>query len=126
MTSILIVEDHPAFTQAVTRLLRSQYDVSACPTAEDALEHLQDNEDDLVLIDISLPGRNGLWLVNAIREIRPGLPCLILSGYDNKLYLQQAMDAGARGYILKEDLPGLLEGIRTALNGGTYVSAAMK
>ncbi len=126
MTSILIVEDHPAFTKALSRLLKAHYDVSTSPTAEDALERIQEHKADLVLIDISLPGRNGLWLLGAVREIRPDLPCMVLSGYDNKLYLQQAMDAGSRGYILKEDLPGLLIGIRTALNGETYISAAMR
>ena len=126
MTSILIVEDHPAFAQALTRLLKSRYDAETARTAEDALERLQDSGADLVLIDISLPGRNGLWLLHALQNIRPGIPCLILSGYDSRLYLQQALEAGARGYILKEDLPGLLEGIQAALSGGTYVSAALR
>ena len=126
MTSILIVEDHPAFAQAVTRLLKSHYDVTVCPTAEDALEHVQGGSGDLALVDISLPGRNGIWLLNAIREIRRELPCVVLSGYANRRYLQQALEAGARGYVLKEDLPGLMESIRTALSGGNYISDAMK
>ena len=83
-------------------------------------------EVDLVLIDISLPGRNGIWLVNALREIKPRLPCLVLSGYASKHYVEQAMDAGARGYVLKEDVPGILEGIRLALTGGVYISEALR
>ena len=126
MTSILIVEDHPAFAQAVMRLLQSRYDAETARTAEDALEHIQDSGADLVLIDISLPGRNGIWLLHALQNIKPGLPCLVLSGYANKLYVQESLEAGARGYILKEDLPGLLEGIQRVLKGGTYVSAALR
>jgi DNA-binding NarL/FixJ family response regulator len=126
MTSILIVEDHPAFAQAVAHLLQSRYDAETAHTAEEALERLQDSGADLVLIDISLPGRNGLWLLNALQNIKPGLPCLVLSGYANELYVEQSLEAGARGYILKEDLPGLLEGIQAVLNGGTYVSAALR
>ncbi len=126
MTRILIVEDHPSFAQALARLLQSRYDAETAQTAEEALERLQDSGSDLVLIDISLPGRNGIWLLNALQQIKPDLPCLMLSGYANKLYVQQCMDAGARGYVLKDDVPGLLEGIQTALNGGTYVSAALR
>ncbi len=126
MTRILVVEDHPAFAQALSRVLQSRYDAVTAQTAEDALERLQDSGSDLVLIDISLPGRNGIWLLNALHEIKPDLPCLMLSGYANKLYVQQCLDAGARGYVLKDDVPGLLEGIQTALNGGTYVSEALK
>ncbi len=126
MARILVVEDHPAFAQALSRLLQSRYDAETAQTAEDALERLQASGADLALIDISLPSRNGIWLLSALHKIRPGLPCLMLSGHANKLYVQQCLDAGARGYVLKEDLPGLLEGIQTALNGGTYVSEALR
>ena len=128
MTSILLVEDHRTFAQSLESMLRGrgQYEVQMAGTAEHALEWLQDCEVDLVLIDISLPGRNGIWLVNALREIKPRLPCLVLSGYASKHYVEQAMDAGARGYVLKEDVPGILEGIRLALTGGVYISEALR
>ena len=128
MTRIVVVEDHPSFAKALAHMLqrRGEHQVEIIPTGEEALEFLQDCSPDLVLIDISLPGRNGLWLVEALHQMQPGLPCLMLSGHDNRRYVDQAMQAGARGYVLKEDLPGLLDGIRAALTGGTYISESLR
>ncbi len=128
MATILVVEDHPAFAQSVARLLheRNHYDVEILRTGEDALEHLQDRDVDVVLIDISLPGRNGVWLARALHGLKPSLPCVILSGYANKVYVDQALEAGARGYVLKEDIQGLLAAIREALTGGVYISEALR
>jgi DNA-binding NarL/FixJ family response regulator len=80
----------------------------------------------LALIDISLPGRSGLWLAKAIAEKQPGVPCLMLSGYPITLYVREAMASGARGYILKDDVPGILEGIHQVLAGGTFISQALR
>jgi DNA-binding NarL/FixJ family response regulator len=116
------------FVQSLSNLLRGrgQYEVQTARTAEDALEQLQESDVDLALVDISLPGRNGIWLVSALRAIKPRIPCLILSGYASKPYMEQAMEAGARGYVLKEDVPGILDGIRLVLTGGMYISEAMR
>ncbi len=128
MTSILVVEDHPIFIQSLTRLLREHghYDVEAVATTEQALAQLQAAKPDLALIDISLPGRSGITLVKALHDSNPSLPCLILSGHASGLYVQESMDAGASGYVLKDDVPGILEGIRVALDGGTYISGALR
>lgn len=128
MTSILVVEDHPLFIQSLTRLLREQghYEVSTAGSAEQAVERLKQMDADLVLIDVSLPGRSGITLLSAVRDLKPSLPCLILSGLWTARYVQESIAAGARGYILKDDVPGILEGIRAALNGGTFFSEALK
>ncbi len=128
MTSVLIVEDHPAFAESLTRLLRGRasYQVERAATGEDALEKLQDLDVDLAIVDVSLPGRSGIWLVSALHEMKPHLPCLVLSGRANRIYVEQAMEAGARGYVLKEDVPGVLEAVRQVLTGGTYISAALR
>ncbi len=128
MTSILMVEDHPLFMQSLTRLLRErgQYEVTAVGSAEQALERLADLTVDLVLIDVMLPGRSGIALVTAVQGLRPALPCLVLSGYASFSYARESMEAGARGYVLKDDVPGILAGIQAALDGGTFVSEAVR
>lgn len=128
MTSILVIEDHPLFVQSLVRLLRDrgQYDVTAVASAEQALEQLPGSSYDLALVDVSLPGKNGIELVNDIRDQKPGLPCLMVSGHLAPHYVNQSMAAGARGYVLKEDINGILEGIQQILGGGTYVSPALR
>src|SRR5512135_1048390 len=117
MTSILVVEDHPAFKESVERLLsqRGGYEVTTAPTGEQALQKITDHDFDLVLLDISLPGRSGIWLLRAIRKRKPKIPCLMLSGFSAGFYVQQAIEEGARGYVLKDDVPGILDGIQQVL-----------
>ncbi len=128
MTSILVVEDHPLFAESLSRLLRDRgkYEVTTAGTGERAQELLEESSFDLLLIDISLPGRSGIWLLKEVRQAKPGLPCLMLSGYAKAPYVQQSMEAGARGYVLKEDIPGILDGIRAALEGRTFISEAVR
>ena len=127
MATLMLVEDHHQFAEALTRLLQTQgnHQVEVSYTAESAFQYLRDTPVDLVLIDISLPGLSGIWLLKALRELQPDMPCLILSGHARIGYVERAMDAGAHGYVLKDDLPGILEGIRVALNGGVYISPAL-
>ncbi len=127
MASILVVEDHPLFVQSLVRLLRDRggYSVSSVGSGEEALQQL-DGKFDLVLIDVSLPGMSGIDLLDEIREKRPQLPCLMVSGHVATHYVHQSMESGARGYVLKEDISGILEGIKQVLRGGTFVSRALR
>ena len=127
MTTILVIDDHPIFRKSLDRLLRTygNYEVVTAASSEQALEMVQHNKFDLALIDVSLPARSGIWLVERIREVRPELPCLMLSGLANMVYVQQSIEAGARGYVLKDDVPGITEGIRVVLDGGTFISDAL-
>ncbi len=121
--NILLVEDHDGFAGAAAHILRSRgYEAETARTAEEALRRVQGRYFDLVLIDVSLPGRNGIWLLKNLAQTKPGLPCLMLSGYANQRYVDQSLSAGAHGYVLKEDLPGLLEAIEAVLRGGRYIS----
>ena len=128
MTSILVVEDHPVFVQSLVRLLRERgkFEATAVGTGERALEYLSEVNVDLVLIDVSLPGISGIRLLSGIHSLKPDLPCLMVSGHLAQHYVQQSMAAGARGYVLKEDIPGILEGIHAALGGQTYISEALR
>jgi DNA-binding NarL/FixJ family response regulator len=128
MTSILVVEDHPLFVQSLLRLLRDRgnHQAEAVSSGEQALEVLSRESYDIVLIDVSLPGMNGIDLMAQIHEIKPSLPCLMVSGHMAPQFVSQSMDAGARGYVLKEDIPGILEAIKQVTRGGTFVSRALR
>ncbi|HEX5838605.1 MAG TPA: response regulator transcription factor [Anaerolineales bacterium] len=129
MVSILVIDDHAAFGKALVRLLsgRANLDVVGVITSgEAALEKLPALDVDLVLVDVSLPRMNGIELVRLIHERFPEKPCMMLSGHLTPFYVQRALEAGARGYVLKEDIPGVLEGIERILKGETYISKALR
>ncbi len=128
MTSILVVEDHPVFTQSLVRLLRERgkFEVTTAGSGEEAVEQVKQASPDLVVIDVSLPGMSGIRLLKALHEVKPGIPCLMLSGHLANQYVMQSMAAGARGYVLKDDIPGIMEGIQLVLNGGTFISRALR
>lgn len=125
--SLFLVEDHKVFARALLRLLNTNQDLNVlgvAETAENALEQLAElnAKVDLVLADISLPKRSGIDLVEELHKKYPGLPCVVLSGHLSLDYVHRAMDAGARGYLIKENPRGLLEGIHRVLNGEMYIS----
>jgi DNA-binding NarL/FixJ family response regulator len=129
MSSILLIEDHPMFANTIQHFLTSQADLEITgivKTGEEALEKLPELKIDLVLADVSLPTMNGIEAVRQIHVIYPHLHCLILSGHMSQKYVKLALNAGASGYVLKDDVNGLLEGIRKALAGEFYVSPALR
>jgi len=94
-----------------------------CETAATALEIVISNSPDLVLTDITLPGRSGLELIKDIHAVEPDLPILVISMHDESLYAERALRAGARGYIMKhEGGPRLMQAVRRVLGGHVYVS----
>ena len=129
MSSILVVEDHLLFADSIQRLLDKQTGleiVDVVQSGEEALKKLPELKVDLVLVDVSLPAMNGIDLVQQIRSEFPQIRCLILSGHMIQSYVKRSLDAGAHGYVLKDDMNGILEGIRRALNGEIYVSSALR
>jgi len=124
-SSILLVEDHEAFAKALLSIVNKEENlnvVAVVGTAEEALDKLSELSIDLVLVDVSLPRVNGINLVAAIREKYPSLPCMMLSGHLSPEYVRRALDAGARGYMIKDNPAGILEGIQRVFSGGIYVS----
>lgn len=122
---IFIVEDHPAMRQSLVALVGNEGDFQVCgeaPSAEEALARLIDAEVDLVLVDISLPGRDGITLIKQLREKRPDMPTLAVSGHESAIYGPPVMAAGARGYVMKRHIQQLLPAIRAVLDGDTYLS----
>ena len=129
MSSILLIEDHIQFAQAIQRLLTRQTDleiVDIVHSGEEALKKLPGLKVDLALVDVSLPNVNGIDLVQRIHSQFPGLRCLMLSGHATQNYVKRSLDVGASGYILKDDVNGILEGIRRVLDGEIYVSRALR
>lgn len=129
MSSILIIEDHNVFASAIRRLLTGQPGlkvVDIVPSGEEALKKLPGLVVDLVLVDVSLPTASGIEVVQQIRAEYPHLRCLMLSGHMSQIYVKRSLDVGAYGYILKDDVNGILEGIKRALAGEIYVSPALQ
>ena len=129
MSSILLVEDHMLFAIAIQRLLTKQTDleiVNIVQSGEEALKKLPELKVDLVLVDVSLPAMSGIDLVQQICIEFPHIRCLMLSGHVTQKYVKRSLAVGASGYILKDDVNGILEGIRRVLNGETYLSEALR
>ena len=129
MTSIFLVEDHAIFAQSLLRVLREKghWDVIAVAvSAEEALEKIPGLDIDLVLVDVSLPQRSGISLVFLLHEKYPHLPCVMLSGHLSPHYVRTSLEAGARGYLVKDRAEGILKGIRRVLEGEIYVSEELR
>jgi DNA-binding NarL/FixJ family response regulator len=129
MASILVIEDHVVFGKALVRLLTEKANVEVVDvvrSAEEALEKLPSLNVDLVLIDVSLPTINGIQLVGMIHRQFPNMLCLMLSGHLTPFYVKRSLEAGARGYVLKDDIAGVLEGVERVLEGEIYVSSALR
>lgn len=129
MTSIFLVEDHAIFAQSIRRLLheKGHLDVVAVAgSAEEALEKIPALEVDLVLVDVSLPQRSGISLVLLLHQQYPTLPCVMLSGHMSPHYVRSSLEAGARGYLIKDRAEGILIGIQRVLEGEIYVSEELR
>jgi DNA-binding NarL/FixJ family response regulator len=126
---ILIVDDHPMMRQGLAQLIGAEPDLAVCGEAENAgqaLDALGALKPDLVLADISLPGKNGLELIKDFHAVRPGLPVLVISMHDESLYAERVLRAGGRGYIMKQEGgKKLMLAIRQVLGGKIYVSEKM-
>ncbi|MBO6576205.1 MAG: response regulator transcription factor [Rhodothermales bacterium] len=126
MTRILIVDDHPLMRKGLAMSLEAEGDlrvVAQCADAQAALDALGEQEVDLCVVDVSLPGMSGLELIKHIQAAKPGLPILVASRHDEALYAERAIRAGARGYVMKlEAADVIVKAVRRVLRGGIYVS----
>lgn len=126
---VAIVEDHTLMREGLAQLVNSQPDMSVIVEAGDAssgLSGILQTQPDLALIDITLPGRNGLELVKDVVAQMPKLPILVVSMHDETLYAERALKAGAKGYLMKDsDKATIVSAIRRILAGGFYVSDRM-
>jgi DNA-binding NarL/FixJ family response regulator len=129
VTRLLVVEDNAILATTLTRFLSGQGDlkvVALVPTAEAALERLRTLLIDLVLVDVALPGMNGIDLVATLHKQYPELPCLILSGHNEIAYVGRAIAAGAKGYVVKGDPLAILAAVARVLAGEIYLSEELR
>lgn len=126
---ILIVDDHPMMREGLRTLISREHDLAVCGEAEtagQALEAVANLKPELVLADISLPGRNGVELIKDIRSLQPAVLILVISMHDESLYAERVLRAGARGYIMKQESgPTMIQAIRQVLAGRIYLSDKM-
>jgi DNA-binding NarL/FixJ family response regulator len=123
---VLIVDDHPIFRAGLTGLVNMEAELTVSGEANDAKQAMQAVEKlhpDLVLLDMSLPGKGGLELLKDIRALAPQTPVLIISMHDETLYAERVIKAGGRGYIMKQEGPEkIVHAIRKVLSGSISVS----
>jgi DNA-binding NarL/FixJ family response regulator len=128
-TRVFIVDDHPIVRQGLAQMINQEADLTVCGEAEDAqnaLNAVAELHPDLVLIDLSLKGGSGLELIKALRSRQNTLPVLVVSMHDESLYVERALRAGARGYIMKHEATDIMmSAIRRVLRGEIYVSDKM-
>jgi DNA-binding NarL/FixJ family response regulator len=126
---ILIVDDHPMMRQGLAQLIENESDLAVAGEANDANEALEmvlRTPPDLVLADITLPGKNGLELIKDVQAAHPGLPILIISMHDEALYAERVLRAGGRGYIMKQEGgKRIMQAIRQVLSGQIFVTEKM-
>src|ERR1700721_3692251 len=125
-TTVFVVDDHPIVRQGLTLLINRESDLAVCGEAEEmhsALRSIQAVKPDILIVDISLNGPDGLELLKNIRITSPRLPVLILSMHDESIYAERALRAGANGYIMKQEATEkVLVAIRHILQGEVYLS----
>lgn len=125
-TRVLLVDDHVVVRQGLKALFADETDIEVIGEASngrEALEFLENWEPDVVLMDISMPGLNGIEATRQIQQRHPGVKVVVLSMHANEEYVFQVLQAGASGYVLKQsDSLEVLSAIRAAVAGGSFLS----
>jgi len=125
-SKVFLVEDHPMFCERLAQVINSQSELTVigeAGSAEDALKPILETEPDILLVDISLPGKSGLVFIKSLREQKIAIPVLVLSTHDDSTYAERAIFHGANGYISKNgSASDVLSAIRCILSGGIYLS----
>lgn len=127
---ILIVDDHPIVRDGLNLRISAEVDLEVCGEAESvaqALERVAETNPDLLIVDIALKASHGLELIEQLAQRFPQVKMLVVSGFEESLYAERAIRAGAQGYLNKQESnENLVEAIRVVLRGDCYLSEAMK
>jgi DNA-binding NarL/FixJ family response regulator len=126
---LVIVDDHPLFRKGLQEMIHSDGSFAICGEAGDAAEAMdviRKLHPDMAIVDLSLPGANGIELIKNIRAEFQKLPILVLSMHEESLYALRALRAGAEGYVMKhEAMANVIQAIHEVFSGRPYLSPAM-
>lgn len=126
---VLIADDHAIVRKGLREILREASEtttVGEASNGSEALDKIHREAWDVVVLDITMPGQNGLEVLKELKRLQPGLPVLMLSMHSGYHYVMGSLRAGASGYLNKETAPEeLVTAIRTAIDGGIYVSRSL-
>ncbi len=129
MIRVLIADDHAVVREGLKRIVAQNADMEVAGEAgngHEVLDFARRHECDLVLLDLAMPGKDGLDTLKELKLLRPHLPVLVLSVYPEEQYAVRLLRAGAAGYLTKESAPEeLVSAIRKVSRGGRYVSEAL-
>ena len=129
MIKILIADDHAIVREGLKRIVAETADMAVADEAisgHEVLEKVRNNEYDVVILDISMPGRGGVDILKQLKGQRPHLPILILSMHPEEQYAVRVLKAGAAGYLTKESAPDeLITAIQRVSTGRKYVSSSL-
>lgn len=123
---VLLVDDHPTFRQGLKFIITQSGEFAVCGEADGAsaaISECRSLRPDLVLVDVSMPGLNGIELVKMILAEMPSMPILVVSMHEETLYALRALKAGAKGYVMKaEAMASIATAMRQVAEGKIYVS----
>ena len=126
---VLIADDHAIVRKGLREILREASEtttVGEASNGSEALDKIHNEAWDVVVLDITMPGQNGLEVLKELKRRQPNLPVLMLSMHSGYHYVKGSLKAGASGYLNKETAPEeLVTAIRTAIDGGIYVSRSL-
>ena len=129
MKQIFIADDHGLIREGFKRLIEAEVGLEVIGESDnglDALSFLREHDCDLLVLDISMPGKNGLELLKELKVLRPGLKVLILTMHPEDRFALRALRAGADGYLTKVSAPKeLIKAIEKVLNGGKYITESL-
>jgi DNA-binding NarL/FixJ family response regulator len=127
---IYIVDDHPVVRRGLSQFINSRDGFAVCGEASDAnaaIMEINEKNPDIVIVDINLKGTSGIDLIKAIKGRHRGINVLVLSMHEENEYVERAMRAGARGYLLKNDSEDLLlEAVTSIMNNKVYLSSSIR
>jgi len=129
MIDILIVDDHAIVREGLQAILKLEEGISVVGMAKNGAEALKvvtSHKVDVIILDISLPGRNGLEIIKEVKKVQPNVRIIMLSVYPEDRFAIRAFKAGASGYLTKEMAPEMIvEAIRKVSSGGKYITPAI-
>jgi two-component system, NarL family, invasion response regulator UvrY len=129
MLNILIADDHPVVREGLIRIIEKMPEMKVAGQAEtgnETLQKIRQNEYDLLLLDISMPGRDGMDILSEIKSLRPNMPVLVLTIHSDSDYALRMFKLGASGYLTKDKASQeLIEAIQKVIHGERYIDSVI-